>query len=63
MNIYDTKSIYCSRCEKFMGEIDYDGIVILPKCGKCANPLPEENDDKARFAESKYDKIIFSVSQ
>jgi len=43
MNIYDTKSIYCSRCGKFMGEMDYDAIVTLPKCGKCANPLPEEN--------------------
>ena len=26
-----------------MGEMDYDAIVTLPKCGKCANPLPEEN--------------------
>jgi len=44
MNIYDTKSVHCSRCGKFIGEIDYDAIVTLPKCGKCANPLPENED-------------------
>ncbi len=44
MNIYDTKSIHCSRCEKFIGEIDYNAIVIFPKCGKCVKQLLEEND-------------------
>ncbi|MHA7647877.1 hypothetical protein [Nitrosopumilus sp. S4] len=50
MNIYDTKSIYCSRCNVSIGEIDYDAEVIRPLCGKCANPLPEG------------DKIIYTMS-
>jgi len=41
MNIYDTKSILCRRCKTSIGEIDYDAEVMLPLCGKCANPLPE----------------------
>ena len=44
VNIYDTKSIKCIICGKFIGEIDYDAQVILPKCGKCANPKPEGGD-------------------
>jgi hypothetical protein len=53
MNIYDTKSIYCSKCGKFIGEIDYDAVVILPKCGKCADPTPE-GDDKMSYLKSRY---------
>ncbi len=41
MNMYDTKTIYCSGCGKFIGEIDYDAIVTLPKCGRRTNPLLE----------------------
>ncbi|MEE8181281.1 MAG: hypothetical protein V3T67_05520 [Nitrosopumilaceae archaeon] len=44
MNLYDTKVIRCARCEKCMGEIDYDAEVIRPLCGQCANPLPEGDD-------------------
>ena len=50
MNIYDTKSIYCKKCGKVIGEIDYDANVILPECGQCANPLPEG------------DKILYTIS-
>lgn len=53
MNIYDTKSIYCCKCGKFIGEIDYDAVVILPKCGKCADPIPE-GDDKMSYLKSRY---------
>ncbi|MGI0011143.1 MAG: hypothetical protein ACREAE_07070 [Nitrosopumilaceae archaeon] len=55
MNIYDTKPINCSKCGKFIGEISYDAVVILPKCGYCANPLPE-GDDKVLYTISKYNK-------
>ncbi|HEY5736127.1 MAG TPA: hypothetical protein VIS47_06175 [Nitrosopumilus sp.] len=41
MNIYDTKTITCRTCGKSIGEIDYDAEIMLPQCGKCANPLPE----------------------
>jgi phage FluMu protein Com len=53
MNIYDTKCIYCSKCGKFIGEIDEDAVVMLPKCGKCVNPIPE-GDDKALYLKSRY---------
>jgi hypothetical protein len=44
MNIYDTKPIKCVRCGKSIGEIEYDAEVINPKCGYCANPLPDGFD-------------------
>ncbi len=50
MNIYDTKPIACSRCEKSIGEVDYDAKIINPLCGECANPLPEG------------EKILYTVS-
>ena len=44
MNIYDTKQIYCIRCEKSIGEVDYESKIINALCGKCANPHPEGDD-------------------
>ena len=55
LNDYDMKSIRCSKCDKFIGEIDYDAVVTLPKCGRCANPLPE-SDDKVLYIVNKYNK-------
>ncbi|MEO9277795.1 MAG: hypothetical protein ABI340_08490 [Nitrososphaera sp.] len=55
MNIYDKKSVRCSKCDRFIGEIDYDAVVTLPKCGRCANPTPE-GDDKVQYIVSKYNK-------
>lgn len=53
MNIYDTKSVNCSKCDKFIGEIEFDAVVILPKCGRCADPIPE-GDDKVSYLKSIY---------
>ena len=53
MNIYDKKSVRCSICDRFIGEIDADATVVMPKCGKCANPMPE-GDDKVQYIVSKY---------
>jgi phage FluMu protein Com len=36
MNIYDIKSIHCANCGKFLGEINFDAQVFLPKCGRCS---------------------------
>ncbi len=55
MNIYDKKSVRCSRCDRFIGEIDYDAVVTLPKCGRCANPMPE-GDDKLQYIVTKFNK-------
>lgn len=55
MNLYDQKSIACSKCGRFIGEIDYDAVVTLPMCGNCANPLPY-GDDKVAYIVNKYNK-------
>ena len=55
MNIDDTKLIQCSKCGKFIGEIDYDASVIFQKCGKCAKQLSEESD--TIHVTSKYKEI------
>jgi len=55
LNIYDTRTVTCIKCGRFIGEIDYDAIVTQPKCGRCANPLPE-GDDKVGYILSKYNK-------
>lgn len=60
MNIYDMKPIYCTKCGKAIGEIDYDAIVTLPKCGKCANPLPE-NDDKSAYIRGRYARNVEAI--
>jgi hypothetical protein len=62
MNIYDKKSVRCSKCDKFIGEIDYDAVVTLPKCGRCANPLPE-GDDKVLYVVSKFNKNPQSLTK
>lgn len=53
MNIYDKKVVKCARCNQSIGEVDYDAQIILPKCGKCTDPMPE-GDDKAMYIASKY---------
>ncbi|CAE6504594.1 hypothetical protein [Candidatus Nitrosotenuis uzonensis] len=55
MNIYDMKQIHCYRCGKFIGEIEFDAEITMPLCGKCSNPMPE-NDDKIRYVITKYGK-------
>ncbi|TLX93228.1 MAG: hypothetical protein E6K91_08915 [Thaumarchaeota archaeon] len=52
MNLYDTKSIICYKCNRFIGEVEYDAVVTLPKCGKCANPFPE-GDDKIAYTRTR----------
>jgi hypothetical protein len=44
MNLYDTKQISCVKCEKPIGEIDYEAVVIFPRCGKCANLMPKGDE-------------------
>jgi len=51
MNIYDLKQVSCVNCGKIIGEVDYDAELIRPKCGKCANPMPE-GDDKLMYTAS-----------
>ncbi|TLX68176.1 MAG: hypothetical protein E6L02_01315 [Thaumarchaeota archaeon] len=61
MNMYDMKSIHCSICDKFIGEVDFDAVVVLPKCGHCANPLPE-GEDKVLYIVNKFNKNSKNLS-
>ncbi|MBI5377641.1 MAG: hypothetical protein HZA82_03360 [Thaumarchaeota archaeon] len=58
MNIYDKRIICCSKCDKYIGEVDYDAEIILPKCGKCANPIPSMPDDVERIFNSDNKEIL-----
>ncbi len=53
LNIYDTKQISCIECGRDIGEVEYDAELIRPKCGKCANPIPE-GDDKIMYTANSY---------
>ncbi|PIW35897.1 MAG: hypothetical protein COW26_01980 [Nitrosopumilales archaeon CG15_BIG_FIL_POST_REV_8_21_14_020_33_23] len=44
MNIYDTQVIRCIKCDKCIGEIDYEAKVIRPMCGQCYDPKPDVKD-------------------
>lgn len=46
--MYDTKVIRCKKCDNSIGEVEYDAEIVLAQCGKCADPLPE-NDDKIMY--------------
>jgi hypothetical protein len=58
MNIYDKRVICCSKCDKYIGEVDYDAEIILPKCGKCANPIPAIPDSAERVFSSDKEMLM-----
>ena len=65
MNLYDTKTITCYRCDRFIGEIEHDAVVTLPKCGRCADPFPE-GDDKISYTKTQIlngTKEIYAIAQ
>ena len=43
-----------------MGEIEYDAAVTLPKCGFCANPIPE-GGDKVTYLKNRYTNASSNV--
>ena len=51
LNIYDQRPVSCVGCGRCIGEVEYDAEIIRPKCGKCANPIPE-GDDKVGYTVS-----------
>ena len=55
MNMYDTKQIYCTRCDICIGEVDSEAKIINALCGQCANPLPE--GEKILYTVSHYQSI------
>ena len=58
MNIYDKKIIKCTKCNKSIGEIDYDAEIVYPQCGDCADPKPHYSDyQKIRYGRFPLDVI------
>lgn len=43
MNIYDTKLVRCTVCGKCVGEINFDAIIKIVKCGYC-NKIDIDNE-------------------
>lgn len=44
MNIYDTKVIVCINCEKAIGEVEFDAMMIHSLCGRCKLLLAKDDD-------------------
>lgn len=44
MNIYDTRQIRCVTCNRAIGEVEVDAEITRPKCGVCANNIPQGDD-------------------
>ncbi len=43
LNLYDTKVVICKNCGSSIGEIDYNAVLISPKCGVCVgNPQTQK---------------------
>jgi len=45
MNIYDKKVVRCVRCQRSIGEVDFDAQITYPLCGDCGNPMPKGFDE------------------
>lgn len=39
MNLYDTKLVYCSKCGKCIGEVEYDSEISPLLCGLCSRAV------------------------
>jgi len=44
LNIYDTKVIVCINCEKAIGEVEFDAMIIHSLCGQCTLLLAKDDD-------------------
>ncbi|MFQ5573585.1 MAG: hypothetical protein ACE5EJ_04995 [Nitrosopumilaceae archaeon] len=44
MNRTDAIQIKCKQCGKVIGMVEHDAEIVFPRCGNCANPLPEGDD-------------------
>ena len=42
--MYDTQVIRCIKCNKCIGEIDFEAKVIRPMCSQCDGPRPDVRD-------------------
>ena len=44
MNSYNAKQLLCKKCGKVIGMVEENAEIIFPRCGTCANLLPEGDD-------------------
>jgi len=52
LNIYDTKVVVCINCEKAIGEIEFDAMIIHSLCGPCKLLLAK--DSKTLYIENYF---------
>jgi hypothetical protein len=53
--LYDTKIIHCTKCNKSIGEVEFDAEIVFPKCGHCADPTPD-GFDKLSYTINSFNK-------
>jgi phage FluMu protein Com len=58
MNIYDAKLLKCISCGKYIGEVSFDAIIGLAKCGQCGNT----NSEKKRIEAGKTSGVFFAAA-
>jgi hypothetical protein len=61
LNLYDTKVIRCTKCNKSIGEVEFDAEIVFPKCGHCADPIPD-GFDKLSYTISSFNKNKVSLA-
>lgn len=57
MNLYDTRPINCIMCGKFIGEMECNSKIVLPRCGDCSRPKPE-GDDVISYLERRFENTV-----
>lgn len=60
MNIYDKKQINCMTCGRFIGEVDAEANILLPRCGLCLNSDSDENDILSYIAD-RFENTVKNV--
>jgi hypothetical protein len=53
--LYDTKIVHCTKCNKSIGEVEFDAEIVFPKCGHCADPTPD-GFDKLGYTINSFNK-------
>lgn len=60
MNIYYKKQISCVTCGKFIGEVDNEAKVLLPRCGRCAISDADGND-LLTFMSARFENTVKNI--
>lgn len=58
MNIYDTKIVRCTICNKCIGEIRFDAKINSAKCGQCNRPQFKPQTNMIYIKDTKLITVI-----